>query len=130
MSQDKNARTLSKLHMQEARTRKRKLQTIASGKVMRELQDTSGFNIRDLTKLAERFTDVSGITGSLEKEQFKSIMMETVPALEADQLARLFEVIDVDHSGSVEFKELVGGACCCDVSPAFVRLAIRKLTVA
>lgn len=131
--QDKATKQLTALHIQEERTRKMKLRTIASGyarvppptfchgcanraclpvnsKVMHSLLDATAFNQSDLNKLASRFVDVSNVTGKLTRDDFCVILKEAAPRFDDQEITRLYQIVDKDNSGDVDFKEFVLGA--------------------
>jgi len=107
----KRHRSVERLQQAETRTRTNKLHTIATRELLRELVDETNFSFHELWDMVNHFTDVSDVTGSLKVELFDKVVRDHLPGMATAQLAtKLFDLMDADKSGSIDFPEFCIGA--------------------
>lgn len=87
--------------------RNRKQRAIASKREQRWLHDNTKFNFLHLRSLTEQFTDVSNVTGHLERRSFHRVIKNTLPAFGAFERDRLFRIADKDRWNLLSFRRTV-----------------------
>jgi Ca2+-binding EF-hand superfamily protein len=98
----------SLLRQHAERTRKQKMQTIASRRVLNQLKGQCDFSIVELQKIAGIFVDVSDAVGLVNVSDFAKLLSTHLKTpLTEEMMASLHAVCDADGSGKLDYKEFI-----------------------
>lgn len=96
--------------LQNEKTRAMKLRTIANRRVLNELVSTTEFDLHELSKVLQNFTDASDATGHLSRETFSMVLARHFPGLSENQLLdKVHTVVDRDGDGRISYRDFVFG---------------------
>lgn len=59
--------------------------------------------------LRERFAQVAGVKRELNRADFEQVVAAEIPSLAGTAISNLFDAVDTDRSGTVDFQELCIG---------------------
>lgn len=84
-----------------------KLRSIASDQSLRKLTGETKFSLEELQVMAAGVCEASDVRGTLTPAKLYRILRTFTPLLARANSFRVFDVIDVNHDGTVSFREFV-----------------------
>lgn len=100
-----------KLRKMQRHNRDMKLRPLTNPRFLGDMATKTHFTKNEITRMAERFVDLSMVTGEISMEVFTCILMDHFPAL-AESVSRthwLYRTLDEDGNGDLSFQELILG---------------------